>query len=121
GREVLGATTTAAARTAIGAAASSHTHPSTQVSDSTTVGRAVMTAASDAAARTAIGAGTSNLAIGTTGTTAMRGNAIVVNPSSIAGLPHGTLVARTSEERLRGCGLHGRRGRQPRRHPDLEL
>lgn len=96
GREVMGATSTAAARTAIGAAASSHTHTATAISDSTSTGRALMTAASDAAARSAIGAGTSNLAIGTTSTTAMRGNAIVINPSSISGLPDGTLIARTA-------------------------
>jgi hypothetical protein len=41
---------------------------------STTVGQAVLTAVDAAAARTAIGAGTSNLAIGTTGTTAKAGN-----------------------------------------------
>lgn len=53
---------------------SSHSHPATGISDSTTVGRSVMTAADAAAARTAIGAGTSNLAIGTTGSTAKAGN-----------------------------------------------
>lgn len=37
-----------------------HTHPSTQISDATTVGKAVMTAADAAAARSAIGAGTSS-------------------------------------------------------------
>lgn len=44
------------------------------ITDATTVGRAVLTAADAAAARTAIAAGTSNLAIGTTGTTAKAGN-----------------------------------------------
>lgn len=53
-------------------AASSHTHPATGISDSTSVGRAVLTAADAAAARSAIGA--SSLAIGTTGSTAMAGN-----------------------------------------------
>lgn len=53
-------------------AASSHSHPATGISDSTTVGRAVVTAANAAAARSAIGA--TDLAIGTTGTTAMAGN-----------------------------------------------
>lgn len=33
--------------------------------------------------------------IGSTGTTAMRGNAIVINPVSTDGLPDGTLIART--------------------------
>lgn len=51
-----------------------HTHPSAQISDSTAVGRSVLTAADATAARAAIGAGTSNLALGTTGTTAMAGN-----------------------------------------------
>ena len=53
-------------------AASSHSHPATGISDSTTVGRAVMTAVNAGAARTAIGA--TDLAIGTTGSTAMAGN-----------------------------------------------
>jgi hypothetical protein len=39
----------------IGAAAASHTHTATQISDSTAVGRSVMTAVDAAAARTAIG------------------------------------------------------------------
>lgn len=39
---------------------SSHTHPASQINDSTTVGRAVMTAADQEAARSAIGAGTSS-------------------------------------------------------------
>ena len=51
-----------------------HTHTSSQVSDATATGRAVMTAASQSAARTAIGAGTSNLALGTTASTAKAGN-----------------------------------------------
>lgn len=96
GREVMGATSQASARTAIGAAATSHTHTATAITDSTSVGRGVLTAASAAAARSAIGAGASDLALGTTGTTALRGNAIVLNPSSISGLPDGTLIARTA-------------------------
>lgn len=51
-----------------------HTHTAAQISDSTATGRALITALDAAAARTAIGAGTSNLAIGTSGTTAMVGN-----------------------------------------------
>jgi hypothetical protein len=51
-----------------------HTHTSVQISDSTTTGRSVLTAATTAAARAAIGAGTSDLALGTTSTTAMRGD-----------------------------------------------
>lgn len=41
-------------------APSSHTHPASQISDSTATGRAVMTATDAASARTAIGAGTGN-------------------------------------------------------------
>lgn len=52
---------------------------SADITDATTVGRSVIKAADAAAARAAIGAGTgngtSNLAIGTTSTTAMRGDA----------------------------------------------
>lgn len=51
-----------------------HTHPANQISDATTIGKTILTAADATAVRTAIGAGTSNLAIGTTGTTAMAGN-----------------------------------------------
>ncbi|MFZ1302018.1 MAG: hypothetical protein WAQ27_05615 [Candidatus Microsaccharimonas sp.] len=47
---------------------------STDITDSTATGRSVLTAADATAARTAIGAGTSNLAIGTTSTTAKAGN-----------------------------------------------
>ena len=52
----------------------SHTHPSTGISDATTVGRSVLAASSQAAARQAIGAGTSSLALGTTSATAAAGN-----------------------------------------------
>lgn len=44
------------------------------ITDATAVGRNVLKAADQGAARTAIGAGTSNLAIGTTNTTAKAGN-----------------------------------------------
>lgn len=56
------------------AARETHTHSSSQISDSTAVGRSVLTAASQAAARTAIGAGTSSLILGTTSVTAKRGD-----------------------------------------------
>lgn len=52
----------------------SHDHTASQISDATTVGRNVLKATDAAAARTAIGAGTSNLALGTTSTTAAAGN-----------------------------------------------
>lgn len=51
-----------------------HQHVATEITDSTATGRSVLTAATQAAARTAIGAGTSNLAIGTTASTAKAGN-----------------------------------------------
>ncbi len=51
------------------------------ISDSTATGRSVLTAATAAAARTAIGAGTSDLALGTTSTTALAGN---YAPSSVS-------------------------------------
>jgi hypothetical protein len=57
-----------------GKANTNHSHVVADLSDSTTVGRSLVTAADAAAARTAIGAGTSNLAIGTTSTTAKAGN-----------------------------------------------
>lgn len=57
-----------------GKAATVHTHTASQISDSTATGRSVVTATDAAAARTAIGAGTSNLAIGTTGSTAKAGD-----------------------------------------------
>lgn len=44
------------------------------ITDATVVGRNVLKAADASAARTAIGAGTSNLAVGTTSTTAKAGN-----------------------------------------------
>ena len=59
---------------ALGAAAATHSHTASQVSDSTAVGRSVLTATDAAAARTAIGAGTSSLALGTTGATAKAGD-----------------------------------------------
>ena len=68
-------------------AAAVHGHVVGDITDATTVGRNVMKAADAAAARAAIGAGTgngtSNLALGTTSSTAMRGDGI--NP--VASLP----------------------------------
>ncbi len=95
GRTVMGATTDTAARSAIGAAPTSHQHPSTGISDSTGIGRGLMTATDAAAARSVIGAGTSSVVVGTTVGTAMDGGRIRLNPSSTAGLADGTFVART--------------------------
>lgn len=66
--------------TAIGQRAmATHGHLASDITDATTVGRNVLKASDAAAARAAIGAGTgngtSNLAIGSTSTTAMRGDA----------------------------------------------
>lgn len=90
GRSLLAAADAAAARTAIGAGTSSldlgatastaapgnHTHTHASLTDTTAIGTQVATAATAAAIRSLIGAGTgnSNLAIGTTGTTAAAGN-----------------------------------------------
>lgn len=56
GRTILTAADAAAVRTAISAAAASHTHASTDISDSSAVGRSVLTAADADAVRTAIDA-----------------------------------------------------------------
>jgi hypothetical protein len=56
------------------AAAGNHTHTSTAITDSTTVGRSVLTAVDAPTARTAIGAGTSSLAVGPAATDAKAGN-----------------------------------------------
>lgn len=80
--------TQAAARTAIGAGTSSlalgttgstakagdYQPAAANITDSTATGRSVLTAASATAARTAIGAGTSDLALGSTETTAAAGD-----------------------------------------------
>lgn len=73
-----------AAFTAQFSAQSAGTVTSVDITDSTAVGRSVLTAADAAAARTAIGAGTSNLALGTTGTTALAGNGNAATASSAA-------------------------------------
>lgn len=74
-----------------GKAPTSHTHTATGISDSTTVGRNVLTAADAATARTAIGAGTSDLALGTTGSTAKAGN---YQPAA-ANISDSTAIGRT--------------------------
>jgi hypothetical protein len=51
-----------------------HTHTTADITDMTAIGDSLATAATAAAARTAIGAGTSDLVIGSTGTTAKAGN-----------------------------------------------
>lgn len=65
-----------------------HTHVANDISNASTVGKSVLTAADAATARAAIGAGTgnSNLAIGTTGTTAKAGN-YVPDWSEITSIP----------------------------------
>ncbi|MBF6399797.1 hypothetical protein IU438_28925 [Nocardia cyriacigeorgica] len=57
-----------------GKAAAVHTHPATDIEDSSAIGRSVLTAATQSAARGAIGAGTSSLTLGTTAGTACEGN-----------------------------------------------
>lgn len=75
---------------------SPHTHPVGQISDASAVGKAVVTAASQQAARAAIGAGTGNgtsdLQLGSTGTTAAPGNHSHA-ASAIAFVPVGSVTA----------------------------
>lgn len=80
GRAILTAADAAAQRTAMGTAASSHTHQSADISDSTSFGRSLLTAASAADQRTALGlpyatqsevAGTNTTGSITTGQTAL--------------------------------------------------
>lgn len=91
-----------------GKANSSHTHTASNISDSTTVGRSVLTAADATAARTAIGAGTSNLAIGTTGTTASAGNhthtAANITDSTVTGRSVLTAADATAARTAIGAG-----------------
>ena len=59
---------------------------SSDITDATDVGRQVLTAESAAAARAVIGAGTSDLALGTTASTALAGNTAFVPPTrTVAG------------------------------------
>lgn len=51
-----------------------HTHTVSQLTDATAIGKEILQDATAADVRATIGAGTSNLAIGTTATTAMRGD-----------------------------------------------
>lgn len=80
-------------------AAASHTHTAANISDSTTVGRSVLTAVDAAAARTAIGAGTSNLTIGTTGSTAKAGD---YAPPVASDIVSGTVELATATETTTG-------------------
>jgi hypothetical protein len=57
-----------------GKANTAHTHTTADITDFTAIGDGLTTAATAAAARTVIGAGTSDLAIGSSGTTAKAGN-----------------------------------------------
>ncbi len=60
--------------TDVGAAASSHTHQATDLSDSTSVGRSLVTASTQALARSAIGAGTSSFTPSGTSSQCIRGD-----------------------------------------------
>lgn len=86
-----------------------HTHTASQISDSTTVGRSVVTATDAAAARTAIGAGTSNLAIGTTSTTAKAGDyqptAANISDSTTTGRSVLTAASATAARTAIGAGV----------------
>lgn len=67
-------------------APSAHTHTAANISDSTTIGRSILLGADAASIRTIIGAGTSNLALGTTASTAAAGNHVHAY-SSLTGIP----------------------------------
>lgn len=69
--------------TASTAKAGNYQPSSANISDATAVGRSVLTASDQSAARSAIGAGTSNLALGTTATTALAGNGNAVSASKL--------------------------------------
>lgn len=75
---------------------SAHSHPASQISDASAVGRQVMTAADQQSARAAIGAGTgngtSNLTLGTTSSTAAPGNH-VHTASAVGFTPTGGITA----------------------------
>lgn len=95
---LLKAEDAATARTAIGAGTSNLTlgttastakagnyqPSSTNITDATALGRSILTATTPEDVRTTIGAGTSNLALGTTATTALAGNANAVSASKLA-------------------------------------
>ena len=89
---------------------SPHTHPATEVSDATTVGRSVMTAATAQAARQAIGAGTGNgssdLQLGSTGTTAAAGNHTHA-ASGIAFTPASGITATNVQDAIAQAALSG--------------
>lgn len=105
GRALLTAANAAAGRAAISAGTSdlvigttsstakagNYAPIASDISNSTAVGRALITAADAAAARTAISAGTSNLAIGTTSTTAKAGN----YAPAIADISDATTIGKT--------------------------
>ncbi|QLF83533.1 minor tail protein [Gordonia phage RedWattleHog] len=94
-------------------APTAHTHVASEVSDSTAVGRSVLTATDAAAARSAIGAGTgsSNLALGTTSTTAKAGDyvptwsEITSKPSTFTPSSHTHLAADISNSTAVGRSL----------------
>ena len=69
--------------TASTAKAGNYQPSSVNISDATAVGRSVLTSTDQSAARTVIGAGTSNLALGTTATTALAGNGNAVSASKL--------------------------------------
>lgn len=72
-----------------------HTHPASEISDASTTGRAVLTASTQTAARTAIGAGTSDLALGTTSSTAKAGD----YKPTLADLPAGVTISTSGTTR----------------------
>lgn len=90
-----------------------HTHPISQVSDASTIGRNLLTAADQQAARAAIGAGTgngtSNLALGTSATTAAAGNHSH-GASAITVVPAGNITATNVQDALVQAAASGGTG-----------
>lgn len=83
-----------------GYAPAAHTHPATDISDSTAVGRSVVTAADAAAARTAIGAGTSDFdgAYGSLTGQPTLGSAAATEASDYATAAQGALAATSVQQ-----------------------
>lgn len=122
GKAILKVTDPAAARTAIGAGTSNlalgtganNAKPGNyapkveEISDASTIGKTILKGTDAAAVRTAIGAGTSNLTIGTTGTTAKAGDykpaAVDISDASAVGRQVLTATDATAARTAIGAG-----------------
>ncbi|WP_280438937.1 hypothetical protein [Nocardia cyriacigeorgica] len=101
---------TAAAPTVPGLAGKAptvHTHPATDITDSSAIGRSVLTAATQAAARSAIGAGTSSLTLGTTAGTACAGDDARLSdarPPAAGTVPYDLSIVVCGKDTVRAAG-----------------